>query len=638
MADSDQNPEEEPRPMSQDEIDSLFAQLQNDQETSGQVKKEDSKQADEADAAPAAEKKEPGTGPLDQSDIDALLNELNDEEPAAEAAAEGAPAAEEAAADGPLGQDDIDALLANMGATEEPAPANDEPDSNTEAAAQDEGSLGQDDIDALLSSMGAGDEEPAAEAAPEPEAAADGPLGQDDIDSLLANMGVGDAAPEEPAAAEPEPAAEAPADDAALGQDDIDALLASMGGGDAAEEDAKETLVQEVQDDDALMGQDDIDALVAQLGGGMPDSAYNEVAPDDSAAADAEAMINQNDIDNLLQEMGINDDGQKPVGPPTGQLLSTEQIMGIVEKNEDTLSDNEDEAMIDQSDIDALVREMSEATGVPDQEELDSKMHNKSDDIEALLQEASSPMATHDAVQGSVAFGGQQSLAQVPTMSIDQAAVMAPDELRGTKYLLVAAVFLLAMCAVTMGFVVSAINDLAIELEQNRTSEIKPLDDFQENIEFAKKMLSGEDDMEVVQGIKFVNQLKENYDKDPEKIILLSLLLADHYRGAGAYSKAKKEYKVMTERQGALYENPQHYLDYAETLFSIGEEHYDEAANVLYRLLANEHYYMSDQAQDGALRSASDIRQNNRIIQEAYLKLGQIYTAQIDGKQKQGDA
>ena len=53
-------------------------------------------------------------------------------------------------------------------------------------------------------------------------------------------------------------------------------------------------------------------------------------------------------------------------------------------------------------------------------------------------------------------------------------------------------------------------------------------------------MLSGEDDMEVVQGIKFVSQLKENYDKDPEKIILLSLLLADHYRGAGAYSKAKK--------------------------------------------------------------------------------------------------
>ena len=84
--------------------------------------------------------------------------------------------------------------------------------------------------------------------------------------------------------------------------------------------------------------------------------------------------------------------------------------------------------------------------------------------------------------------------------------------------------------------------------------------------------------------------------------------------------------------------NPQHYLDYAETLFSIGEEHYDEAANILYRLLANEHYYLSDQAQDGALRSTSEIRENGRIIQEAYLMLGQIYTAQIDGKKQQGDA
>ena len=616
MADSDQNPEDEPRPMSQEEIDSLFAQLQNDQDASRPIEKEPA--AEPAAEEPAAEAaKDPGTGPLGQEDIDALLNELGgDVEPEAEA-----PVEEAAAAPAP-----------------EPEPA----------AAADDGPLGQDDIDALLSSMGAGDEPEAAAPAPAPAEEAtpaadpnDSSLGQDDIDALLANLGAGE---EEPAAEAPAEEAAAPASDGPLGQDDIDALLSSMGAGDADAEapavpaDAQETLVQEPADDNALMGQDDIDALVAQLGGGIAESAQSEVPPDDSAAADAEAMINQDDIDNLLKEMGINEDGQKPVGPPTGQLLSTEQIMGIVEKNEDSVSDSEDEAMIDQSDIDALVREMSEATGVPDQEELDSKMHNKSEDIDALLQEASSPMATHDAVQGSIAFGGQQSLAQMQGVAMGQAAVMAPDELRGTKYLLVAAVFLLAMCAVTMGFVVSAINDLAVELEQNRTSEIKPLDDFQENIEFAKTMLSGEDDMEVVQGIKFVSQLKENYDKDPEKIILLSLLLADHYRGAGAYSKAKKEYRVMTERQGALYENPQHYLDYAETLFSIGEEHYDEAANVLYRLLANEHYYLSDQAQDGALRSTTDIRENGRIIQEAYLMLGQIYTAQIDGKKQQGDA
>ena len=56
------------------------------------------------------------------------------------------------------------------------------------------------------------------------------------------------------------------------------------------------------------------------------------------------------------------------------------------------------------------------------------KMHNKSEDIDALLQEASSPMATHDAVQGSIAFGGQQSVAQMQGVAIGQAAVMAPDE------------------------------------------------------------------------------------------------------------------------------------------------------------------------------------------------------------------
>ena len=112
--------------------------------------------------------------------------------------------------------------------------------------------------------------------------------------------------------------------------------------------------------------------------------------------------------------------------------------------------------------------------------------------------------------------------------------------------------------------------------------------------------------------------------------------MADHYRNKGAFSKAEKEYVVMTERQGTLYDDPQHYLDYADTLFSIGAQHYEEASTIIYRLLANEQYYLSEKDHDGEQRLAEDLENNKRVLQEAYLMLGRIYTAQLNKDKQRG--
>ncbi|NRA40291.1 MAG: hypothetical protein HRU15_19260, partial [Planctomycetes bacterium] len=410
---------------------------------------------------------------------------------------------------------------------------------------------------------------------------------------------------------------------AAMGQDDIDKLLNQLSGDGATEEEivpanAAETLIA----GDEPLGQQGIDDLLAQLTGEDPNSENAEGSEEDE-----QALSSQSDIDKLLQEMGMGGDSGG-----TAELLSTEQIAGIVDgqtAQEFDEEDDDDEEMISQSDIDSLVREMSQATGVPDQNEIDARVAENESDIEALLQEAAEPAATMDAVQGSIALGPQPVMQM--QSAVDPAAVMAPDELRGTRYLLVAAVFLLAMCAVTMGFVVRSINDLSSELEKNRTSEIKPVDDFQENISYARRMLEADDPLEIGRGLTFVKRLKENHDKEPDKIIIISLLLADHYRATGAYSKAKVEYELMTDRQGTLYDDPQYYLDYSETLFALGEKKYDDAVTILYRLMANEQYYISELDDQGNTRDVTLITRHEKVIQEAYLMLGRIFTAQLEG-------
>ncbi|MCK6489864.1 MAG: hypothetical protein L6R48_16350 [Planctomycetes bacterium] len=326
------------QPMSQDDIDSLLAQMSGGGESAPAAKPAPAPAAkstapgmidqaemdllvaqgaqDEAPAAPA-----PAPAPvapaavastsLDQGDIDQLLSSLGVDDgshgsgqavppPAASPVKPTRPPAATAPAPapgGPLGQDDIDALLGQL--QEQAAPAA-EPAAATPApgwvgfapkqewqqpaaapAAPASGPLGQDDIDALVNQVASGAASAAAPAPAPAAAAPSGPLGQDDIDALVNSMA---AAPAAPATASPEPAPSGP-----LGQDDIDALVNQLASSDAAPPAPAAQQVPLTQS--GSLGQDDIDALVSQLAVGEPAPAAEPAAQAKSASPAVAAAV-----------------------------------------------------------------------------------------------------------------------------------------------------------------------------------------------------------------------------------------------------------------------------------------------------------------------------------------------------------
>ncbi|NRA37509.1 MAG: hypothetical protein HRU15_05170, partial [Planctomycetes bacterium] len=244
---------EEPRPMSQDEINSLFKQLEDevDSEPVESIKEDTTQDASNGtpqagalhqndinnllDEVAAEDNKPPEDGPqspMGQDDIDSLLNSLQGDVADSAAETENKSAPEPASDDGPLGQDAIDAMLNSLQGGEEtpsvPEPSAPAPVEAEAAAPAVQASLGQDDIDALINQMHGEPEEESTPAVAASEPAVQASLGQDDIDSLIAQMSGEPAAVEAPPVPPP-PAAE---DGKVLGQDDIDAFLNSMSGGD----------------------------------------------------------------------------------------------------------------------------------------------------------------------------------------------------------------------------------------------------------------------------------------------------------------------------------------------------------------------------------------------------------------------
>ena len=277
-------------------------------------------------------------------------------------------------------------------------------------------------------------EEPAAAAPAEPEE----PLGQDDIDALLAEMN-GNDAPVEAGGGSGRP--EGP-----LGQDDIDSLLAEMNGGEEAQPSQEAS--------DGPLGQDDIDAMLAEMSGEV------EAVKDDGSQK----------TDVVSETERINSD------------LSQEEIDSLVDKQ--GAGDEDSEALIDQNDIDALVRQMSEATSPPAAEHVTDMLEKRGGDIEVLLNEAAKNVDTSDAISEIASFDQAASSGEKVVYGPPVNA-MAPEELRGTRFLLAAAVFLLAMCTAAMVFVVSSINRLSGELHANRETVTTPTDDYSEDLQVA---------------------------------------------------------------------------------------------------------------------------------------------------------
>ncbi len=551
--------------------------------------------------------------PLSQEEIDSMFAGLSEDD----ASAADNESVEEDVSEGPLGQGDIDSLVAAMGAgDEEPAPEPEESAPEPES----EGPLGQGDIDSLVAAMGGGDDS-AEEPASEPEVP-DGPLGQDDIDSLLASMGT---------ETDPEPVVDpAPEADGPLGQDDIDSLLASMGAETDPEPiaDPDATLVADPPNDDASsLDQEGIDALIAGMGTEDPEPVSEEDAD----------PLGQEDIDDLIASMIEAGNEEQDPGSrvhKTGKL-STEQIRDIVSKQEETGETDKDggvESMISQGDIDALMQQMSEASSVGETDEIDALLKEKNTQIDDLLNQAVQGEAG-DAVEASM-LTMAESMPQMSQQMVAAGSVMAPEELRGTRYMLWAALLLLSLCTATMVIVASSINKLTGELNQHRVEDNKPQEDFDSDIEYSMKLLESESEDDTLKGMRYFERLKSSYKDNPDKMERIHRILATYYRKHNAWEKARQELSGIYDPRGKMLDDPSFYVDYGDTLYRL--DRMRDAEVIIYKLLANESYYTAVVDGQGATRKKEALQTNGLTIKRAYLLLGRMYNDRLHIPEDEG--
>ncbi len=616
------------KPMSQEDIDALLNSLGGGEGSAASRPAEPASSAplasvdqgeldrllaalDEVPVTPGAPAPAP-SGPLGQDDIDAMFAGLSG----------GAPAPAAPAPAGPLGQDDIDAMIAGLsgGAPVTPAPAPAMPD----------GPLGQDDIDAMIAGLSGG-----APAAPAPAPAApDGPLGQDDIDAMIAGLSGG-------APATPAPAPAAP--DGPLGQDDIDAMIAGLSGGAPAAPPPAPAAPE------GPLGQDDIDAMLAGLASGAP--APTPAAPAPAAAAPAGGQLDQSSIDALVASLDapaapVAGFGEQPtllnVPSPEPEArepagLSTDIVDALVAKHAAT-PDEGGEGMIAQSDIDALVKSLGGTAPPPPaggpgltQDSMTEQLARHDDAIDQLL--AGVPgnggaMATMDAIDVRAELGRSPAgtPASGPVAYRPTSIPALPVDLRGARWMLLAAVLLLSVCCGTLVVVAGAVKTLAAELKAERTANLAPTDNYSDDFKAALLRLRSPQGEEVAKGVLFLQRLKKRYPSHETEI---SLELARHFRANGSWREARREYAGIVEETSALQDDPRVHLEYAETLARVKER--TAAVRQVNLLLANEAAYIGETNASHLPRPGAEIVANQVTLQAAQLLLGRLL-AEDDGR------
>jgi hypothetical protein len=198
-------------------------------------------------------------------------------------------------------------------------------------------------------------------------------------------------------------------------------------------------------------------------------------------------------------------------------------------------------------------------------------------------------------------------------------AVMAPGELRGTRWLLGAAVLFLGMCSATLVIVVNAIHALSHELHENRHVELAVTDSFGDDLKAALAKLASSDDGEVTKGVLFLERLKNRH---PSHEADIALTLARHFRAHQAHRQAVEQFAALSDSTSGGFEDPRIYLDYADSLARIGEQ--PAAIRQIYLLLANEDAYLGAQDRHGLARPADEVARNKQALQDAYLALGRL--------------
>jgi hypothetical protein len=140
--------------------------------------------------------------------------------------------------------------------------------------------------------------------------------------------------------------------------------------------------------------------------------------------------------------------------------------------------------MIDQNDIDALVKQLANATGAPDTKRISDALAKHEGEIDKLLGQAGDAKVTMDAIPMAALQGSSGSNPR-PGATTLAVPVMAPAELKGTRWLLAAAVLFLAVCSFTLGLVVNAINGLSLELKTQHQAALVPSNSFADDYKAA---------------------------------------------------------------------------------------------------------------------------------------------------------
>jgi len=213
-------------------------------------------------------------------------------------------------------------------------------------------------------------------------------------------------------------------------------------------------------------------------------------------------------------------------------------------------------------------------------------------------------------------------LAGAATMAGGGAAaigVLAPSEVRGARWLLVAAVLLLAICAIGMGAMVKTLSSLAGQLSRTDPA-ISGLDGerFALALTAARNQLGSKDPIDVAVGVQAVNRLQRDH---PNRAQELTLELARHWRAQGAHRKAADQYAgiVDTALNGG---DPRILLEYTKSLTALGEN--EQAISLLYGLLAHEQALLGREDALGHPKVAQDLARDQAAVQQAYLQLGHL--------------
>ena len=362
----------------------------------------------------------------------------------------------------------------------------------------------------------------------------------------------------------------------------------------------------------------------------LPGGKLDQGGIDDLLAALGAEQITVGATSKSLAASGNSKSGLPPVGSMSGSrrtlALSNEDLNSLVSKhNAPAVGGEAGDGMIDQGDIDALVKQLGAATGTTEAPKptMTEELAKHDAAIDQLLGDARNPAAnaaTMDAIDmrsvmdKSPSTGGM-SRARSTAYTVN-VPVLTPPELRGARWLLAAAVLMLAICAGTLVVVAKAVRTLGDELAHERASGIEPSDDYGTDFNAATARLSAPDADQAATGVLFLQRMKKRY---PSHEAELALVLARHFRGLGAWKEAAREYASALDEADAPVDDPRVILERAEALKHLDDR--DGAKRQLYALVAAEQRWVGETEPP---RPASITERNRATLVEAHLLLGRL--------------